>query len=55
MYVYNFSLYIFNDCKGDMYVYDETEGGRGAEDVSSCIVKHLKEKAVGFQAYSTFL
>lgn len=49
MYVYNFSLHIFNDCKGYMYVYDETEGGRGAEDVSSCIVKHLKEKAVGFK------
>ena len=28
-----------------MYVYDETEGSRGAEDISSSLVKHIKENA----------
>ena len=28
-----------------MYVWDETEGGRGSQDVTSCVAKHLKENA----------
>ena len=28
-----------------MHVWDETEGGRGSQEVASCICKHLKENA----------
>lgn len=45
LYVYNFGIHSFNARTGFMYVWDETEGGRGSQDVSSCIVKHLKEHA----------
>ena len=43
MYVYNLGIHCLNDKTGHMYVYDETQGGRGSEDISSCLIKHLKE------------
>lgn len=45
MYVYNLGIHNFNSNTGFMYVWDETEGGRGSQDIASCIVKHIKERA----------
>ena len=45
LYVYNFGIHSFNKQTGFMYAWDETEGGRGSQDLSSCVVKHLKENA----------
>ena len=45
LYVYNFGIHCFNTKTGFMHVWDETEGGRGSQEVASCICKHLKENA----------
>lgn len=45
MYVYNFGIHCFNSSTGYMYVLDKTEGGRGSQDLSACIRKHLLENA----------
>lgn len=45
MYMYNFGIHSFNDSISYMYVWDETEGGRGSQDLSSCVQKHLRENA----------
>lgn len=45
MYVYNFSIHSFNNQKGYMYVWDETEEGRGSQEVASALVKHIKQEA----------
>lgn len=45
LYVYNLGVHSFNIGTGFMYMYNETEGGRGSQDVASCVVKHLKEFA----------
>uniref|UniRef100_A0A6P7GQ42 Uncharacterized protein LOC114345092 n=1 Tax=Diabrotica virgifera virgifera TaxID=50390 RepID=A0A6P7GQ42_DIAVI len=38
-----------------MHVWDETEGGRGSQDIASCLVKHLKQESSSYEhviAYS---
>ncbi|CAG9773484.1 unnamed protein product [Ceutorhynchus assimilis] len=45
MYIYNFGVHSFNLSNGFMYMWDETEGGRGSQDIASCLVKHLMENA----------
>ncbi|KAJ8688468.1 hypothetical protein QAD02_024263 [Eretmocerus hayati] len=49
MYVYNLGIHTFNEGdelgKGYMYMYDETEGGRGSQDIASCLVTHIVAKA----------
>ena len=45
MYVYNCGIHSFNNSTGYMYVWDETNGGRGSHDISTCVVKHLKTHA----------
>lgn len=42
MYVYNLGCHELHTGKGFMYVWDETIASRGAQEVSSCVVKHLK-------------
>lgn len=48
MYVYNLGVHSFNDNKGYMFMWDETEGSRGSQEIASCLVKHLKEHANDF-------
>ena len=43
LFVYNFGVHYVNDSTAHMYVYEETEGGRGSEDISICLVEHIKE------------
>lgn len=45
MYVYNLGVHSFNGNKGYMYMWDETEGSRGSQEVASCLIKHIKEHA----------
>ena len=45
LYVYNLGVHSFNFKTGFMYVWDETEGGRGLQDVASGVAKHLKGNA----------
>lgn len=33
---------------------DETEGGRGAEDIYSCLLKHIKENAKEYENITMF-
>lgn len=47
MYVYNLGIHSFNDNKGYMYMWDETEGSRGSQEIGACLVKHLKVHARG--------
>lgn len=42
LYVYNFGVHEFNNKKAYMYVWPETEGSRGSQEISSCVIKHLK-------------
>ncbi|KAJ4429628.1 hypothetical protein ANN_21829 [Periplaneta americana] len=45
MYVYNFGIHSFNQSTAFMYMWDETEGGRGSQEIASCIRSHLKMNA----------
>ncbi|KAJ8894199.1 hypothetical protein PR048_006809 [Dryococelus australis] len=42
LYVYDFGIHSFNNSVGYMYLWDETEGRRGSQDISSIILEHLK-------------
>lgn len=52
----NFTVYDLGKKKGICYMWDETEGKRGANDVSSCLLnyidKHVKEGATEFRFWS---
>ena len=41
MYVYNLGVHVCNNKKSYMYVWPETEGSRGSQEIGSCIIKHL--------------
>jgi hypothetical protein len=45
MYVYNLGCHAFNNNVGFMYMWDETKGSRGSQEISSCVTKHLKLNA----------
>lgn len=49
LYVYNFGIHCFNNNTAYMHVWDETNGGRGSEDLVSCLRKHLYEHARTFK------
>lgn len=46
---YNLGIHSFNMGTGYMYMYDETEGGRGSQDVATCLIKHLKNVAINHE------
>lgn len=54
MYVYNLGIHSFNAKTGFMHVWDETEGGRGSQDIASCIVKHMKQNAAAHEQIILF-
>lgn len=41
MYVYNLGVHVLNNNQAYMHVWPETEGSRGSQEISSCILKHL--------------
>lgn len=41
MYVYNLGVHVCNNDQAYMYVWPETEGSRGSQEISACIIKHL--------------
>lgn len=45
LYVYNFGCHSFNHDKGFMYVWPETEGARGSQEVATCLKKHIISNA----------
>lgn len=45
LYVYNLGVHSFNDNNGYMFMWDETEGSRGSQEIASCLIKHLKSNA----------
>lgn len=54
-YVYNFGCHELSTDRGYMYLWDETMASRGSQEISSCIRKHVSQRAVKKQhiiAYS---
>lgn len=45
MYVYNLGCHEMSTDLGFMYVWDETIASRGSQEISSCVQKHLQERA----------
>lgn len=45
MYVYNFGIHSFNNDNGYMHLWDETEGGRGSQEIASVLAKHIRQEA----------
>lgn len=45
LYCYNFGVHDFEKDSGFFYVWNETTAGRGSQDISSCLLKHLKLNA----------
>ena len=39
---YNLSVYSLSDKVGTCYVWDETEGKRGSNDIGTCLIRHLQ-------------
>ena len=47
VWLYNLCVYDVKAKKPTMYVWDESQGGRGADDVASCIHRWLRDNANG--------
>ena len=45
LYCYNFGVHDLEKDTGYFYVWDETVASRGAQEISSCVIKHLKVQA----------
>lgn len=43
--VYNLSFYGLGDASVNCFMWDQTTGKRGADEVGSCIIHHLRAKA----------
>ena len=42
LWVYNFCIYDVTKGKGSMFVWDEVTGGRGSDEIASCLMKWLE-------------
>lgn len=42
LYVYNLGFHEFQNNARDMFVWPETEGSRGSQEIASCLVKYIK-------------
>lgn len=42
--IYNLTVYNCSTCEGINYMWPETEGGRGANEIASCLTRYLKEE-----------
>lgn len=45
MYCYNFGIHNLSTDSGIFYVWDETVASRGSQEISSCLLKHIKSQA----------
>ena len=45
MYLYNFGVHNVVTDSAIFYVWDEMLASRGSQEISSCLVKHLKTQA----------
>lgn len=45
LYCYNFGVHDLATDSGFFYVWNEITGGRGSQEISSCVIKHLKAQA----------
>ena len=44
LWVYNFCIYDVTKGKASMFVWDEVTGGRGSDEVASCLLKWVKKR-----------
>ena len=44
LWVYNFCIYDVTKGKASMFVWDEVTGGRGSDEVASCLLKWVKQR-----------
>ena len=42
LWVYNFCVYDLQKSLGNMFVWDETDGARGSDEIASCLLKWLQ-------------
>lgn len=54
LYVYNFGCHEFNKNISHMFVWPETEGSRGSQEISSCLKKYTKTYAANFEKIITY-
>lgn len=54
LYVYNFGCHVFNTNKAFMYVWPETEGSRGSQEIAACLVNHITTHAKGAKHIVTY-
>jgi hypothetical protein len=43
--IYNFTVFVMGNNIGTCFVWDETVGGRGCNEVGSCLIKWIEEQA----------
>ena len=44
LWIYNFCIYDVTKGKGSMFVWDEATGGRGSEEIASCLLKWVEKR-----------
>ena len=49
LHIYNFGCQEFSKNISHMFVWPETEGSRGAQEISSCLIKYIKTYAANFE------
>lgn len=49
MYLYNLGIHELNNNVGFMYTWDETLASRGSQEISSCVTKHLLNRARNYK------
>ena len=54
LWVYNFCIYDVKTKKSHMYLWDESTGGRGADEIASCITVWLRENSAGRKKLRVF-
>nr|XP_033325321.1 uncharacterized protein LOC117219890 [Megalopta genalis] len=54
LYVYNFGCHEFSKNISHMFVWPETEGSRGSQEISSCLIKYIKTYATNFEKIITY-
>lgn len=54
LYVYNFGCHVLNNEKAFMYVWPETEGSRGSQEIAACLKRHITENAKNVKHIVTF-
>ena len=53
LWVYNFCIHDIQKGKGSMFVWDEATGGRGSDEVASCLLKWIKLRQDEGEVFNT--